>query len=148
MRTVKIVRKESGDHGTFGVLTTDQGFTCLTGELPDHDNHPMTSCIPKGTYLVKWGHSPKYGECYHVQNVPGRSDVLIHPANLMGDKEKGYATQLLGCIALGKIMQTFEPGSVPHQEFHHPQKGIAQSKPTVAEFVQHLGQEEFELIIE
>ncbi len=147
MMTVKIVRQESTDHGTFGVLTTDQGFTCVTGELPDRGNHPDTSCIPKGTYTVRWGHSPKYGHCYHVHGVEGRTDVLFHPANLMGDKENGYVTQLLGCIALGKAVATFEPHSVPHLNMTQSQKGIAQSKATVSEFVAHLGQDEFQLII-
>jgi len=43
--------------------------------------------------------SPKFGMVYGVRDVPGRSNVLIHSANLAGDVDLGYATQLHGCIA-------------------------------------------------
>ena len=36
---------------------------------------------------------------YEVKKVPDRSHVLIHSANLAGDVDKGYTTQLHGCIA-------------------------------------------------
>ncbi|MBI4348369.1 MAG: hypothetical protein HY553_16120 [Elusimicrobia bacterium] len=148
MRTVRIKRQECSEHGTFGVLTADTGFSCVTGELPDKNNQQSISCIPKGTYTVKWGVSPKYGPCYHVQNVPGRSHVLIHPANLMGDKQKGYVAQLEGCIALGKSKETFSPGSIPTLPMKQPQKGVSASKQTVENFVKLLGQQDFQLIIE
>ncbi len=148
MKTVKIKRQESGEEGTFGILTTDSGFTCLTGELPDHQNQSNLSSIPKGTYKCRWASSPKYGMCYHVEGVPGRSDVLIHPANLMGDTNRGRVTQLHGCIALGKSKEVFQPSAVPQLKMTQPQKGIAASKKTVEEFVAHLGQQEFQLIIE
>lgn len=38
---------------------------------------------------------------YGVANVPGRSHILIHSANLAGDVELGYKSQLHGCVALG-----------------------------------------------
>jgi len=148
MKTVTIKRKESTDHGTFGELVSDAGFRCLTGELPDRGNEPKHSCIPKGTYRCRWGVSPKFGPCYHVESLQGRTDILIHPANLMGDVKRGFASQLLGCIALGEAQSTFQPGSVPHQTFNQPQKGISGSKKKVAEFVAHLNKEEFMLVIE
>ncbi len=148
MKTVTIRRKESTDHGTFGELESDAGFKCLTGELPDRGNAPAHSCIPKGTYRCRWAHSPKFGMCYHVQEVDGRADILIHPANLMGDVEQGYVSQLLGCIALGQGHDMFQPGSLPHHTMKQPQKGITGSKKTVGDFVAHLGHEEFMLVIE
>jgi hypothetical protein len=148
MRTVTIKRGESTDHGTFGELVSDAGFRCLTGELPDRNNEAAHSCIPKGQYMCKWAHSPKYGMCYHVTGVHGRSDILIHPANLMGDVQRGFVSQLLGCIALGAAHDTFQPGAVPHQHMTQPQKGISGSKKTVGDFVAHLGQEDFLLVIE
>ncbi|MBI5200552.1 MAG: hypothetical protein HY925_03115 [Elusimicrobia bacterium] len=148
MRTVRIKRQESGPEGTFGVLTSDGGFSCVTGELPDRHNQNNLSSIPKGTYRCRWGQSPKYGMCYHVEGVPGRSDVLIHPANLMGDVQAGKVTQLHGCIALGKAKEVFQPSAVPQLKMTQPQKGISGSKKTVEEFVAHLGQQEFQLIIE
>lgn len=36
---------------------------------------------------------------YEVKDVPGRSHVLIHRANLAGDVDKDLDTELHGCIA-------------------------------------------------
>lgn len=91
-------RAPSTDQGTFGSLTFgDQ--TVRTLELPWRDNRPQRSCIPPGTYRCQIVRSPKFGRVYNVTNVPGRSAVLIHSANLAGDVEMGYTTQLHGCIA-------------------------------------------------
>lgn len=91
-------RAPSTDQGTFGVLTFG-GQTCRTTELPWRDNRVQRSCIPTGTYTCAIVQSPKFGRVYGVQNVPGRSAVLIHSANFAGDVDMGYTTQLHGCIA-------------------------------------------------
>ncbi len=91
-------RGESTDQGTFGVLTFGPDVV-HTLELPWRDNKPQKSCIPLGTYTCAIVQSPKFGKIYGIQNVPGRSNVLIHSANLAGDVDKGYTTQLHGCIA-------------------------------------------------
>lgn len=101
IRHATIFRTETGDTGTFGRLVMDDGWRCVTGELPWRDNQPGRSCIPTGTYLAELFQSPKHGPCYLLQGVPRRSDVEIHSANWMGDKAKGFRCQLLGCIALG-----------------------------------------------
>ncbi len=101
MRTAKLTRNETGDAGTFGTLITDSGFKCRTGELPWRDNFPGKSCIPVGIYLCHWRRSPTFGFCYHVDGVEGRNDIEIHPANFMGDSDRGLRCQLLGCIAPG-----------------------------------------------
>lgn len=67
--------------------------TVYTLELPDKGNKRRISCIPKGKYKLKKHYSPKFGKCFWIQDVPGRSEILIHPAN--------YTRQLLGCIAVG-----------------------------------------------
>lgn len=69
-------------------------FTCNTLELPWKNNTRKVSCIPKGVYKVLKRLSPKYGDHFHIQDVPNRDLILIHPAN--------YVTDLLGCIAVGK----------------------------------------------
>lgn len=104
MRTAILTRNTTGDEGTFGTLVTDSGFTCRTGELPWRDNATGTSCVPPGVYRVEWLPSPKFGLCYHVEDVPGRSDVEIHAANWMGDASKGYQCELRGCIAVGEAV--------------------------------------------
>ena len=67
--------------------------TYYTLELPWKDNQRMISCIPVGVYKIKKHNSGKFGRCFWIKDVPGRSEILIHPAN--------YTRQLLGCIAVG-----------------------------------------------
>lgn len=93
-----LVREESSDQGTFGLLRFGPEVV-RTVELPWRDNRPQRSCIPKGMYSCSLVKSPKFGRVYGVHNVPGRSNVLIHSANLAGDVDMGWDTQLHGCIA-------------------------------------------------
>lgn len=86
------------DQGTFGVLTFN-GRAVRTLELPWRDNARQRSCIPPGVYLCELVNSPRFGRVYGVRDVPGRSHVLIHSANLAGDVDRGWQTQLHGCIA-------------------------------------------------
>ena len=68
-------------------------FKFKTVELEYNDNKRRISCIPPGTYIVKKRTSPKYGEHFHITNVPNRDFILIHGAN--------FSRQLLGCVAPG-----------------------------------------------
>lgn len=95
---VDLVRGPSTDQGTFGILKFGEQI-CRTLELPWRDNRVQRSCIPAGTYQCAIVNSPKFGAVYGVQKVPGRSAVLIHPANFGGDIDLGWTTQLQGCIA-------------------------------------------------
>lgn len=103
-----LTRDPSTPEGTFGLLTTEGGAVFHSLELPwvdvnrDGIGDPQRSCITPGTYICKWHRSPKYGMCYEVTGVKGRSHILIHPANLAGDVDAGWQSQLLGCIALGE----------------------------------------------
>ena len=98
MQYAELVRSQSTGQGTFGRLTFD-GQRVSTLELPWRDNLPQRSCIPVGRYLCRLVQSPKFGRVYMVTDVPGRSAVLIHSANVAGDVDLGYTTQLHGCIA-------------------------------------------------
>ena len=51
------------------------------------------SSIPLGKYIAKKHVSPKFGECLWLQDVEGRSEILVHAGN--------YHTQILGCILIG-----------------------------------------------
>lgn len=98
MKTHRLHRDSSSLIQTHGRLTIvdEQGlpvFSCFTLELPWMENKPNISCIPKGEYPLAHRNSPKYGDHIHVMNVPGRSYILIHPAN--------FVSQLRGCIAPG-----------------------------------------------
>jgi len=96
---VTITRSKLEDAQTLGtlVLTNDDGkklFNCKTLELPWLNNKRNESCIPLGNYKVVARQSARYNKHYHIQDVPGRSFVLIHIGN--------YYTQTKGCILVGK----------------------------------------------
>lgn len=93
-----LTRGPSTDQGTFGVLRFG-GASVHALELPWRDNRRKMSCVPPGEYRCTLTNSPKFGRVYILANVPGRSHVLIHPANFAGDSTLGWTTQLEGCIA-------------------------------------------------
>lgn len=88
------LRRTYYDKVTIGKLI-GVGVNLVTLELPWKANSPKISCIPEGTYKVTPRYTPERGKHFEVQNVPGRSKILFHPAN--------YASQLEGCIAPGLI---------------------------------------------
>ena len=95
---VKIQRIFQNDSQMLGILTIfdDHNFPfweCRILELPDKQNKNRISCIPYGDYTVVKRNSAKYGDHFHILDVPNRSYILIHNAN--------YVRQLLGCIAVG-----------------------------------------------
>lgn len=96
--SVQIRRTVQGTRQTLGELTVSMGsqviYQCKTLELPWKNNTPQKSCIPASSYQVVKRESPKYGDHFHILDVPNRSYILIHAAN--------YVRQLLGCVAVGK----------------------------------------------
>jgi hypothetical protein len=78
---------------TIGRLTVDGQFYCYTLELPWLENACNISCIPSGSYIIKMIDSPKFGSCYQLSDVCGRTHILIHSGNTVDDIE--------GCILLG-----------------------------------------------
>lgn len=83
---------------TLGSLIVYDGlekvFECKTCELPWKNNKKNVSCIPKGTYKVSHRWSNKYKDHLLIEDVKGRTYILIHVAN--------YEEQLLGCVAVGE----------------------------------------------
>lgn len=81
--------------GRLYVLYPDNStrYACDVLELPWMDNQRNISCIPVGTYQVVKHLSNKFGQCFWVQDVPGRSEILIHRGN--------YHTDIRGCILPG-----------------------------------------------
>ncbi|MCI2228856.1 DUF5675 family protein [Polaribacter sp. MSW13] len=78
--------------GTNGALFSSYKFLCHTIELPWKQNQRNISCIPEGVYEVVPRFSKRFSHHLQIQNVLGRSLILIHPAN---DAQK----ELEGCIA-------------------------------------------------
>lgn len=95
---ILLTRNFKDDKQTLGQLDiiSDYGDvveTYYSLELPWKNNERRVSCIPTGNYKLKKHNSGKFGRCFWLQDVPNRSEILIHPAN--------YTRQLLGCIAIG-----------------------------------------------
>lgn len=92
-----IVRNNKSEIQSLGNLFVfdDTGIkaNCKTLELPDKDNQRRISCFPEGQYTVVKRYSEKYGNHFHILDVPNRDYILIHAAN--------YVRQLLGCVAVG-----------------------------------------------
>lgn len=137
MVRVGLRRLAQGDQGSRGVLILPDGVFCNTLELPWRDNRPSMSCIPCGEYDVAIRQSPKFGNIYHVKNVPGRSYILLHAGNLAGDVTKGYRTHVEGCILLGKYFGQIEG-----------QQAVLASRPTVRAFMERLESRPFRLLVE
>jgi hypothetical protein len=127
-------RLEAGDQGTFGTLWTP-GPRAYSGELPPRENRPGESCVPAGRYLLAWAWSPHLGKfCYRLLGVPGRAGILLHSANLMGDRAKGYRAQLLGCVSAGQRL-----GYMDYQ------KALLLSRPAVGAIEDFYRRQPFEM---
>lgn len=93
MRQLRLVRVSEHNGATLGVLCIDDCPEFVTLEDVWRDNEKMISCIPVGRYPLKLHRSPKFGLVYRVENVPDRSEILIHSGNTHKDTH--------GCILLG-----------------------------------------------
>ncbi len=80
------------DGWTDGMILINGVFVSQSIELKWANNERNVSCVPEGVYPVAIIQHPKHGECLRVDNVKGRSGILIHVAN---DAQK----ELRGCIA-------------------------------------------------
>lgn len=90
---VTITRNYDDGVQTLGILKMP-GLTCNTLERPWKNNASNISCIPKGSYDVKWTFSTKFMRyTYEVQSVPNRSGIRFHKGN--------FFTDIAGCILLG-----------------------------------------------
>lgn len=90
---ITLKRVFAGENGTFGVLMNDQRPLCVTLEPLWYDNQEDVSCIPAGKYQCKKHNGPRFEDSWEVLDVPGRTAILIHPGNTIGDTK--------GCILAG-----------------------------------------------
>jgi len=58
-----------------------------------NDNKKMVSCISCGNYIIQKHTSPKFGDCFWLPVVLGRSEILIHAGNITNDTT--------GCLLVG-----------------------------------------------
>jgi hypothetical protein len=83
---------------TLGILTGPGLPDIFTLEDPWNDNQRMISRIPAGEYRCVphgWeaGSGVRFKKAWRLENVPGRSAILIHPGNTAVDTH--------GCILVG-----------------------------------------------
>ena len=129
MKTLLIRRITTGKQGTYGGMVFENEAFAVTLELDWLNNKPSVSCIPAGEYICKRVNSPKFGDTFEVTDVPGRTHILFHKANLTSD--------LLGCIGIGEEFGKFGNKT-----------GIKRSKSGYNEFMAILSDDnEFRLVI-
>jgi hypothetical protein len=111
MKAVLIRLKQLSNHlqtcGRFILLNEDGDlvFQAASLELPWKANLRNVSCIPAGSYSVTKVDSPKFGPgTFSVNNVKGRSNILIHAGNFTRDIE--------GCILLGERFADIDSDSI------------------------------------
>lgn len=128
MRIVEIIRLESSQDGTFGMLRIDKQLFCATLEPRENDNQQNISCIPAQPYQVHPVESPRFGGTFEVQDVPGRSHILFHAGN--------FAESTEGCILIGEHVGKLKD-----------QRAIVNSGATFKRFLAEIGRKPFRLII-
>jgi len=140
VKLATITRKPGTDHGTFGVWRFGP-HVVHSLELPWRDNRRGRSCIPPGKYRCAMRRRVSGVMAYEVYGVPGRSNVLIHSANLAGDVDAGLDTHLQGCIA-----PCLKVGVMRNSKGAMQAAGLV-SKPAVRLLEEWAGGEPFELEI-
>ena len=127
---MKLIRRLENEYQIIGSFYTDAGiFLCYTLELPWLNNARNISCILKGIYRVKKRWSAKYGWHFILQDVYGRSLILIHFGNFNSDTK--------GCILVGKELTDINKDSF---------LDVTQSKATIA-YLLEIMPDEFNLEI-
>ncbi len=96
----KLIRFAHFSGGTLGRLYADRDdmigvddFVCYILERPWIKNQVNVSCIPDGVYEVAPDEEGKYIGHPEIQDVPGRTEIIIHPAN--------EVHEIIGCLAPG-----------------------------------------------
>jgi len=102
---IQVIRLSYGKVQTIGrlmLLNENDGIinSYWTMELPWKNNQRNVSCIPENTYTAVKHQSPKFGDSLWLQDVAGRSEILVHPAN--------YYHDLLGCIGVGNDLKDID----------------------------------------
>ena len=96
-----VLSREYGNRETRGCLYVFEGDRSLLDvkvlELPEKGNAQNVSCIPAGKYPVEKIIRPEGDDAFHVKNVPGRSEILIH----IGNFAAGMKVDTQGCILPG-----------------------------------------------
>jgi len=131
VKHLELLRTENTFEYTIGLLRESITEIELSRTMEDawRDNVQNVSCIPEGVYQVKRYYSPTYRECFKIQDVPGRSNILIHAGNYHEDTQ--------GCVLLGDKVA-----------YNGDRRMVTSSRDEIAEFMKHMeGIDEFTLTI-
>ena len=130
MRTVVAWRDYVTEHAIRSHFRVEgQEFHFL--ERPWVNNERNVSCIPAGEYLVKFlprSASGRYKEVWHLQNVQGRSGVLIHCGNVVAHSR--------GCLLIGR-----------RRGWIDGEAAVLNSRTALVEFNSIMGTDDFKLLI-
>jgi hypothetical protein len=90
-----ILRDTFTENSTTGEMQVDGEQFCFTLEPRSDRSEGKPYCIPAGTYVVLLQLSERFGELTpHLQDVPGFTEIEIHPGNFPSDTE--------GCTLVGE----------------------------------------------
>lgn len=133
MKVAYLIRQYFQDQtrGAFTAINEDGDviFTCVILELPWRDNARQISCIPEGCHHVKKRWTKRFKSHYKIEDVPDRSNILIHPGN--------FVKNTLGCQLPGESWQYIDDD---------PGMDVLHSRATLDKMLATLG-DEFKLYI-
>lgn len=94
MTQIVITRDTFTENSTAGIMTVDGKQVCFTLEPRTDRSLGKPYCIPAGLYTVQLLLSPRFQMITpHVMDVPGFTEIEIHPGNTPSDTE--------GCTLVG-----------------------------------------------
>ena len=89
---ILILKRHYTTNYTMGILTVNNNLF-FTLEPPHRNNKRNISCIPEAEYIITKYNSNKFKNCFKVNDVKDRSDILIHSGNTIENTS--------GCILIG-----------------------------------------------
>ncbi len=93
---LEILRFEHSEkQGNRGVQMLNGEFIGFSIECPNKYNTPFKSRVPAGNYVALKTMTGNHGLCWVLQNVPGRTDIII---NHSGNSARDFS----GCTGLGR----------------------------------------------
>lgn len=94
---INLFRKTYTDKSTIGEIVVDGNHQCWSLEPTCRKQAGVPIAIPTGRYKIEMLWSTKFKmDTPHIQEVPGRTFIEIHPGNFPNDT--------LGCILLGNTV--------------------------------------------
>ena len=103
MKTIYLRRFDMDLNNCLGVWRMEElKYPLFTLELPWRYNAILASCIPEGIYTILPYESSRFGSCFKIDDVVGRTNIRLHVGNTYQNTE--------GCILIGKRCGNFQDG--------------------------------------